>query len=305
MIAYHADGSLILQQAFKSRSLTHCIAAYNAFMTCLVAQGLSVDLQILDNKVSAAYKQAIIFTWQAKFQLVPPDMHCHNRAEHAIWTFKNHFLSILAGVASPFPPYLWDLLLPQAELTLNFLQQAALNPWISTWEFFHGPFDFNKTPLGPVGYHVLIYTKHATWRSWDYQAKEGFYIGPPLDLYCCFKLVKNNTKSQVISDTVEFRHAYCTIPSPSAEDKIIHGLQVMSGTLKDVPLPTCISQVDAIANLQDLFESWHLLGPLSLSPTHIPAPSRPRVDMPELPRVAIPVMPQAALTPMPAWIPPS
>jgi hypothetical protein len=44
-------------------------------MTCLAARGLSVDLQILDNEASAAFKQAITFTWQAKFQLVPPDMH--------------------------------------------------------------------------------------------------------------------------------------------------------------------------------------------------------------------------------------
>ncbi len=74
MIAYHANGNLILQQAFKSRSDTHCIAAYNSIMTRLAAQGLSVNLQILDNEASAAYKQAITFTWQAKFQSVPPDM---------------------------------------------------------------------------------------------------------------------------------------------------------------------------------------------------------------------------------------
>jgi hypothetical protein len=62
MIAYHANGNLILQQAFKSRSNTHCIAAYNAIMTRLAARGLSVNLQILDNKASAAYKHAITFT---------------------------------------------------------------------------------------------------------------------------------------------------------------------------------------------------------------------------------------------------
>jgi hypothetical protein len=56
MISYQANGNLILQQAFKSRSDTHCIAAYNPIMMCLVARGLSVDLQILDNKASAAYK---------------------------------------------------------------------------------------------------------------------------------------------------------------------------------------------------------------------------------------------------------
>jgi hypothetical protein len=249
MIAYHADGNLILQQAFKSRSNTHRIAAYNTFMTLLAAQGLSVDLQTLDNKASVAYKHTITFTWQAKFQLVPPGMHRQNCAEQAIRTFKAHFMSILASVDPTFPPYLWDLLIPQAELTLNILQQSALNPQISVWEYFQGPFDFNTTPLSPVGCRVLIHAKPAPRRSWDFCAKDGYYIGLALDLYCCFRLVKSDSKSQVILDTVEFHHAYHTIPSTSPEDKIVHGLHVMLGALKDAPPPTSISQMEAIANL--------------------------------------------------------
>ena len=89
-------------------------------------------------------------------------------SQHAILTFKSHFRSILAGVDKAFPPYLWDLLLPQAELTLNLLCQATLNPRISAWEYFQGPFDFNKTPLGPVGCWVLIHAKPITRRSWDF-----------------------------------------------------------------------------------------------------------------------------------------
>ncbi len=100
-------------------------------MTHLAARGLAVDLQILDNKTSAAYKHAFTVNWQAKFQLVPPDMHRRNRAERAIRTFKDHFLAILASVDPLFPPYLWDLLLPQAKLTLNLLRQSALKPQIS------------------------------------------------------------------------------------------------------------------------------------------------------------------------------
>ena len=72
-------------------------------MTRLAAKGLSVDLQIMDNEASAAFKQAITFAWRAKFQLVPPDMHRCNRAERAIRTFKDHFLAILAGVDKSFP----------------------------------------------------------------------------------------------------------------------------------------------------------------------------------------------------------
>jgi hypothetical protein len=138
MIAYHADGNLVLQQAFKTRNDCHRIAAYNSIMTRLVARGLAVNLQILDNEASAAYKEAITFKWNAKFQLFPPDMHHCNQAECTICTFKNNFLSILADVDAAFPLYLWDLLLPQAELTLNLLRQATLNLRISAWEFFQG-----------------------------------------------------------------------------------------------------------------------------------------------------------------------
>ncbi len=88
--------------------------------------------------------------------------------------------------------------------------------------FFQGPFDFNKTLLGQVGCHLLIHAKPATRGSWDFRAKPGFYFGPALDSYRCFKLAKTNTKSQVISDTVKFCHMYLSIPVPSAEDKIIH-----------------------------------------------------------------------------------
>jgi hypothetical protein len=121
MIAFHADGNLILQQAFKSKSNRYPIAAYNTIMMHLAARGLSIDLQILDNKVSTAYKEAITFKWNATFQLVPPDMHHRNQVEHTIHTIKDHFPAILAGVDSSFPTYLWDLLLLQAELTVNLL----------------------------------------------------------------------------------------------------------------------------------------------------------------------------------------
>jgi hypothetical protein len=302
MIAFHAVGNLILQQAFKTKSDRHRIAAYNSIMTRLAARGLSVDLQILDNEASAAYKDAITFKWNATFQLVLPDMHWRNRAERAIRTFKDHFLAILAGVDAAFPPYLWDLLLPQAELTLNLLRQSTLNPRISAWEFFQGPFDFNKMPLGPVGCRVLIHAKPATRRSWDFRAKNGFYIGPAMDSYRCFKLVNADTKSQVISDTVEFRHSYLAIPAPSTEDRIIHGLQIVAGALTSALPPTSISQVEAITNLRDFFESWRLLAPPSFQPPRLPMPGRPRVPTQDSPRVVSPAPPTPACTI--TWSPP-
>ena len=68
---------------------------------------------------------------------MPPDLHRRNAAERAIRTFKAHFLAILAGVAIDFPRHLWDLLLPQTELTLNLLRQSTANPQISACEAFN------------------------------------------------------------------------------------------------------------------------------------------------------------------------
>jgi hypothetical protein len=82
---------------------------------------------------------------KVRYQLVPPDVHHHNAAEQAIQTFKYHFLAIIAGLPPAFPRYLWDLLLPQTELTLNLLRQSFVTPSMSAWEHFNGPFNYNAT----------------------------------------------------------------------------------------------------------------------------------------------------------------
>ena len=124
---------------------------------------------------------------------------------------------------------------------------------------------------------MLIHAKPATRHSWNYRARDGFYIGPPLDSYRCFKLFKYDKQSQVISDTVEFRHAYRTIPSISPEDKIINGLQVMATALSNAPQPTSITHLEAIAKIRELFVAWHKLGISGSTHSPSPTPQRPRV----------------------------
>ena len=82
-------------------------------MTRLRKNGMSVNLQILDNEASSRFKHLITEDLDIKYQLVPPDIHRRNAAEHAIQNFKAHFLSILEGISPDFPKFLWDHLLPQ------------------------------------------------------------------------------------------------------------------------------------------------------------------------------------------------
>ena len=66
-----------------------------------------------------------------EIELVLPGCHQRNAAEVEIRNFKAHFLSVLAGVTGNFPLYLWDHLLPQTELTLNFVCQSNATPTVS------------------------------------------------------------------------------------------------------------------------------------------------------------------------------
>ena len=60
-------------------------------MKRLADRGHNVDVQILDNEVSADFKKTIVKDWYATYQLVPPNLHRRNVAERAIRTFKAHF----------------------------------------------------------------------------------------------------------------------------------------------------------------------------------------------------------------------
>jgi hypothetical protein len=93
------------------------------------------------------------------------------------------------------------------------------------------------------------------------QSKASTLALAALDHYRCYKFVKSETKQKIISDTVEFRHAYLQIPAVLANDKIINGLQVMAGALQNAPPPTSSHQLDAIETLRTLLEKWKHLAP--------------------------------------------
>ena len=129
-------------------------------------------------------------------------MHQRNAAERAIRMFKANFLSIFAGVAPYFPRNLWDLLLPLTELTLNLPQKAMLEPSRSAWSYFHGPFNYNATPIGPLGCNIIAHKKTGTRNSCDFCGAAIWNVSVALQHYRCHKIVANATQAAQLSDTV-------------------------------------------------------------------------------------------------------
>jgi hypothetical protein len=81
------------------------------------------------------------------------------------------------------PLQLWDEFLPQVELTLNMLHFSQRNPKKSANQEVYGSFDFNKSPLAPLGTKALIYNNPGSQTSWAPHATDGFYVGPASDHY--------------------------------------------------------------------------------------------------------------------------
>ena len=153
----------------------------------------------------------------------------------AIKNFKAHFISILAGVEDDFPLYLWDKLLPQAELTLNLLRQSNANPAVSAHAHLFGPFDFNKFPLAPLGCAVQVHVPPNRRLSWGFRARNGWYIGCALDHYRLHSFVDRVTMKESVSGAVEFKHKSRTNPQLTHDDKIMQAYQDLQAKVTGKP----------------------------------------------------------------------
>jgi hypothetical protein len=105
---------------------------------------------------------------------MPPHVHRCNAAERAIRTLKNHFIAILCGTDPQFPLHLWDRPPPQTLMTFNLLRASRINPQLSVYAVqLHGTFDFNRTPLGPLGTKVITHTKPTMREAWAPHGAKG------------------------------------------------------------------------------------------------------------------------------------
>jgi hypothetical protein len=140
----------------RSRSASEWLKAYDNIHQELTVKGVKPKLQTLDNEASATLKN--FFTANdVNYQLLPPHCHSLNATERAIRTFKEHFVAGISSVDPAFPLHLWDILLPQAEITLNLMRTSGLHPQLSATAHFHGLMDYNKTAFAPPGRKIIAH----------------------------------------------------------------------------------------------------------------------------------------------------
>jgi hypothetical protein len=234
-VAYVYDLNAIIVFAMPSCTDASMVTSFSKVITILKAGGYQPALNVMNNECSAAVKK-YIKSENINIQLVPPHNHRVNAAEPAIPTFKEHFIAALATMDTHCPLQLWDEFLPQVELTLNMLRFSQKNPNKSANQEVYGSFDFNKTPLAPLGTKALIYDDPASRASWAPHATNGFYIGPASNHYQCLRFYIPSTQCFRFSDTWCLYPTHCQIPVTSQHNlSIVAAADILKALGNTVP----------------------------------------------------------------------
>jgi hypothetical protein len=265
MVLTESDSNVILVEAMKNRTSTEMIRALQALLDRLHAAGITPTQHILDNECSNEFK-ATIKANNMSYQLVPPHDHRRNRAGKAIQTFKDHFIAILCGTDSEFPLHLWDLLLPQAEKTLN--------PTVSAYTYLWGQHDYNANPYAPLGCKVEAHVVPTIRETWAPHTTSGYYIGNSLDHYRCHDVYITDTHHTRTCSTVFFRHKYPTLPNLTQANALIRAADQLTDAIKGISAPPNITR-NAIDQLIAIFKNEAATDKGSSPPQRVAKPNTP------------------------------
>jgi hypothetical protein len=168
-----------------------------------------------------------------EYQLVLPHFHRRNAAERAIRTFKEHFVAGLSSVDPTFPLHLWEIILPQAEITLNLLRTSRLHPQLSATAHYHGLVDYNKTAFAPPRCKIIAHEKPVKRRTWAPHWQHGYSLGPAMHHYWCQNVYISAMAIEQIVDTLEFLPHNYQMPQLSSTDRLIMAANDMTDALQN------------------------------------------------------------------------
>ena len=294
LVLYEYDSNYIMVQPIKDRKKATTITAYKKQLNILKRCGLKPKLQKLDNEASQDLLE-YINDENINYQLVPPHMHRRNLAERAIQTFKSHFIAMLCGCDPAFPLHLWCRLLPQAEITLNLLRTSRINPNLSAYAQLHGQFDYNRTPIAPPGTRVIVHENAAQRGTYGPHGTDGWYLGPAMDHYRCYRCYVTATGGERTSETVEFFPHKAAIPNLSSRE-VIHSsaldlIEAIKRPHPATPLQVGNQQIRALEQLAEIFKETSAVSGEIVAPprvTRIKTIERQATKPATLPRVDAP-----------------
>ena len=193
-----------------------------------------------------------------KYQIAPRGNHRTIAIEQEIQTLKNHFQSVLYGCDPTFPKNQWGWVLLVAVLTLTMVRPSQINPAKSAYNQLWGNFDFNKTPLAPLGCLIAVHERAQERGTWTDHGVKGYFIGPAKHHYRNYRVYIPATRGERTTDTIEFFPKHVQMPKTSSENRLASATEDLIAILKKPHPPTLFLDQgtktnDAIRKLQEIF----------------------------------------------------
>jgi hypothetical protein len=154
---------------------------------------------------------------------------------------KKKFCSGLATCDPKFPLTEWDLLMPQADITLNLLRSSRRQPNLSAYACLNGNFDFNQSPLTPPDTRVVVHITPAQRPNMGPHGVDGWYVGPSIEHYRCHKCYIPSTFGVRNALTVDWFPHNVQFPKVTADEYIRQTANDMLTLIQDKttrPIPS-------------------------------------------------------------------
>ena len=223
-------------ELMRSRTKGEYVRAFKAtFAFFRERGGKHPRLQRLDNEKSHELESFFKDDAKVVVEYVTPGNHRSNLAERAMRDAKNHLIAVLSTTDPSFPTELYDELIPQAEITLNHLRPSKYRPSISAYEGLHGKkFDFSAHPIAPGGVKVLVFEPPDVRGTFATHGLDGFYLGPALDHYRCFRCWVVRTQTTRITDTLAWFTKPFKMPGASPIEQMHAGIKDLTEAMKAI-----------------------------------------------------------------------
>jgi hypothetical protein len=237
LIMLSEDTGYIHIEVMKSRHAAEYTRAYRQGIDFYASKGFKPKYERLDNETSKQLEEYCI-QQGITIQYVPPGNHRANSAERAIRTFSNHFVATLATTDPSFPLGAWDLLIPQAEMTLNLMRPSKVTKHISAWSQLHGAYSFDAHPMAPPGAKVTVHERPQSRPAYGVHGVDGYYVAPAMQHYRSYEIFLPSTQAVRISDTIEWHLHRVVLPCPTPLDTVTSALHGLTRALKDMIAPS-------------------------------------------------------------------
>ncbi len=225
----------------------------------LTKRGFHPKLNVMDNQCSKTI-QNFIEKNRAKIQLVNLDDHRVNAAERVIQTWKNHWLAGLGMLDPNCPLQLWCQFIEQGQDIRNMLRTSRINNKLSAYVILDGQFEFDKTPLAPVGTKALVFLDPKKRTSWSTHAVDAWYVGPAKQHYQNFKFYIPEMRGYRIANTARFFPQHCKQPAIEPGDSIRLAAQDLISALRQknkfAPISLHHKHTAALRTLSETFHTW-------------------------------------------------